>query len=63
MQFCKEDRHLKREKKLFQLGNLHMDSVSTNSGEFAKPKTFDAKTRSIAEIQTHLGLHFKHSGH
>lgn len=34
-----------------------MDSVSTNSGAFAKPKTFDAMTTSMAEIQMHLGLH------
>lgn len=28
-----------------------MDSVSTNSGAFAKPKAFDAKTTSRVEIQ------------
>lgn len=63
VQFCKEDRHRKRRKKLFQLGNFHLDSVSANSGAFAKPGTFNAMTTSIAEIQMHLGLHFKHSSH
>lgn len=60
VQFCKEDRYLKRRKKLFQLGNLHVDSVSTNRGTFAKSKTFNAMMTSIAEIQMHLGLRFKH---
>lgn len=53
-------RYLKRRKKLFQLGNLHVDSVSTNRGTFAKSKTFNAMMTSIAEIQMHLGLRFKH---